>query len=43
RHAYFRSISKTPHIRARGVPSVCAVRTVGVDGAKRPPKPIPVQ
>ncbi|MFV3997128.1 hypothetical protein ACNJQT_20625, partial [Mycobacterium tuberculosis] len=21
----------------------CAVRTVGVDGAKRPPKPIPVQ
>ncbi|MCU0198373.1 hypothetical protein N8H12_20720, partial [Mycobacterium tuberculosis] len=22
---------------------VCAVRTVGVDGAKRPPKPIPVQ
>ncbi|KAU57763.1 hypothetical protein ACNJP5_20570, partial [Mycobacterium tuberculosis] len=24
-------------------PSVCAVRTVGVDGAKRPPKPIPVQ
>ncbi|WP_079012360.1 hypothetical protein [Mycobacterium tuberculosis] len=43
RHAYFRSISKTPHIRARGAPSVCAVRTVGLMVRKRPPKPIPVQ